>query len=203
MLNIKFYLLPIFTAFLFLMVPETSQAKNFDLDLRVQMGFGGDTVASVSYSDGSDSDLKLGTAFNISAGGITEIWKSGESSIDIEALAGWSTWSTGPENTDDRLSFSRFPFEILGFYKYQINEMIKIRAGGGAVYSIAGGIKGSGSLDNIDIDIENNTGWTAEAGLIYEIYNFGIKYTGIEYEVEGVSDPMDGSSFAVFFGFLF
>ena len=86
-------------------------------EFRAQMGLGGDPIAGVQYSDGSDSDLKLGTYFSVTAGPSFDLWSSEDAALELQAMIGWAGWSTGPENTEDRLTLNRFPAELLLFYR--------------------------------------------------------------------------------------
>lgn len=188
------------TIIVFLSLPFAAAAVEIDADMRLQMGGGGDTWATVTYSDGSDSDLRLGTYFTMSAGVNAALWSGGPHSLELAGLAGWGTWSTGPENTDDRLILSRFPVEALAYYRLSPQLPVDIRLGGGIAYHMIGGITGSGSLENYEQDIDNSLGWLVEASVIYDIFSFSFRYNPMEYMIDGAA--WDATSMAASVGVL-
>ena len=193
-----------FTTFAWLMVmticPSDAVAQ-WGGAVRGQMGFGGDKLASVQYSDGSESDLKLGTYFSFTAGPVVEVWASGPNALELQGMVGWSGWSTGPENTDDRLKLNRFPVELLAFYGYRIpSRDMMLRVGGGVTYHIGGGVSGSGSFDGLDIGIDNALGGTGEVAVVFGILAAGLRYTHMSNTVEGTPASLDASSVGLFLG---
>ena len=191
---------PVAVVVALVMLPVPGQAQ-WGLEGRMQMGFGGDELGTVEYSNGSSSALKLGTYFSFLAGPIFEAWRSGASSLELQGMVGWSGWATGPENTDDRLKLNRFPVEALAFYGYRMPARdMQLRIGGGVTYHLAGGVSGSGSLDGLDIGIDKALGGTGEVGLVYGILSMGLRYTHLSATVEGLPASLDGSSIAIFGG---
>lgn len=180
--------------------PAPARAQ-LGIETRLQMGFGGDRIATIEYSDGSESDLKLGTYFTIAAGPVLRAWMSGASSIELQALAGWSTWSTGPENTEDRLKLSHFPLEGMLFYGHRLSSSTMLRIGGGGTYHVGGNMSGSGSLEGNEADIENAFGYMGDISLVWGVMTAGVRYKGIEPTIQGVAEPLDGSSLGLYFGF--
>ncbi len=122
------------------------------------------------------SGLKLGTYASLTVGPVFEAWSSGPSSVELQGMVGWSGWSTGPENTDDRLKLNRFPVELLAFYGYRVPERdMLLRFGGGVTYHLGGGVSGSGSLDGYELDIDNALGGTAEVSAVFGILSAGLR----------------------------
>lgn len=178
--------------------PEAVQAQ-WGGELRGQMSLGGDEIASVEYSDGSDSSLKMGTYFSVTAGPIFQFWESGQSMAEVQAMVGWAGWSTGPENTDDRLSLNRFPMEALMFYGYRLpGRDTSLRLGGGVAYHLVSGLSGSGSLEGFEMGVDNAVGPVVEMSAIFGIISGGLRYTYMNNTVEGFSDPLSGSSVSLF-----
>ncbi|NND02840.1 MAG: hypothetical protein HKN91_08635 [Acidimicrobiia bacterium] len=170
-------------------------------EFRMQMGIGGDAIAGVEYSDGSDSELKLGTYFSFTAGPIFDLWSSDNAAVELQGMVGWAGWSTGPENTDDRLSLSRFPTDLLVFYRHSIpGRDMSIRVGGGIAHHVLSDVGGSGSLENFELGVENSTGPVAEVSMVFGILSAGVRYTQMNNVVEGIGDPLAGTSVGLFFG---
>ena len=172
-------------------------------ELRMQMGAGGDKIATVTYSDGSKSDLTLGTYFTMAIGGAVTPFSFGPHALDFEALVGWASWSTGPENTDDRMKLGRVPLELLGFYRLRLPSAspLELRLGGGAAYQLVGSVVGTGSLERVSMDVDNALGWVAEARLVWGVLAGGLRYTKMDYRVAGSS--LDASSVGVVLGVVF
>lgn len=196
----KKYAVPALAVVCGLTLPQSAQAQ-WGAEMRGQMSLGGDEIASVEYSDGSDSSLKMGTYFSVTAGPSFQFWSSGQSMAEVQAMVGWAGWSTGPENTDDRLSLHRFPAELLVFYGYRLPDRdVSLRFGGGVAYHVVGGLSGSGSLEGFEMGVDNSVGPVAEASAIFGILSGGLRYTYMNNSVEGFADPLSGSSISLFLG---
>ncbi|HEX7117235.1 MAG TPA: hypothetical protein VF212_00500 [Longimicrobiales bacterium] len=195
-------LLPAIACLLAIAALPAPAAAQWGGELRLQMGWGGDNLGTVEYSDGSESDLRLGTYFTAVAGPVFEAWSSGPHSVELQALAGWSGWSTGPQNTDDRLKLNRFPLEVMAFYGRHLPDGITmIRVGAGATYHFAGGVSGSGRLEGTELDIDPALGFTTDASVVWGALTAGLRYTHMNPTVEGIADPLDGSSLGIYVGF--
>lgn len=159
-------------------------------------------MASVTYSDGSTSDLKLGTYGLLGLGGIYSPWRAGAHGLEFELFAGFGTWATGPENTEDRVSLTRFPIELLGFYRYELSDTdgseMLLRLGGGVSWHLIDSISGSGSLEGLDVDVNNAIGPVVEAAFVYTILAAGARYTFIQYEIPATGESLDANSLGFF-----
>src|SRR5690348_5504981 len=96
-------------AFAMTLATTAAHAFEWEGDLRLQMNDGGDKIGSVRYSNGSISDLKVGTYFTIGAGFAVVPLRLADHALEVGAMLGFASWSTGPDNTDDRLKLARFP----------------------------------------------------------------------------------------------
>jgi hypothetical protein len=170
-------------------------------EARAQIGFGGDELITVTYDDDSESTLYLGKYISINIGPSFQAWSSGPASLELQALAGWAGWSTGPQNTKDRLRINRIPIDLLAFYGYRIPDTkAMLRIGGGAGYHIATKIRGSGSVKDFKVDFDNSLGFTGEFSIISGTFTAGVRYTSMESTVKGATIPMDASSLGLFVG---
>lgn len=170
-------------------------------EVRCQMGFGGDRIGTVQYSDGSTSDLRLGTYFSFTIGPSFQLLSSARSLLELQAMAGWSGWSTGPGNTDDRLKLNRFLVELLAFYGRRVpGRDVMLRVGGGGTWHVDGGISGSGGLDNVSMSMDNALGGVGEVSLITGILSAGVRYTHMSNAVEGFPASLSGSSVGLYLG---
>ncbi len=163
--------------------PKQSNTRRvWGVELRLQTGTGGDEIASVSYSDGSTSDLKAGRYDSISLGGIYSPWASGPHAVDITALFGYGTASTGPENTDDRLRIGRWLTEGLVQYRYGAPDAkFGARASVGAAYHLIDKMRGTGNLNGISIEVGSAPAFVIEAVGDYYYAKSGVVGVGIRY----------------------
>lgn len=193
---------PLLSVLLMVLLPSSAFAQwnsRWGGEIRMQAGIGGDQLASVQYSDGTQSELKMGTYNSVTVGPILELWSSGPSSIEAQAMVGWVGSSTGPESTDDRLRLNRFPLELLAFYGHRLpGRDVTLRLGGGISYHFGGGVNGTGSLEGTEIDMGNAVGGTAELTAIFGILSTGLRYTRMNVTVD--QESMDASTIALFIG---
>jgi hypothetical protein len=183
--------------------PEpTSEKSDFGGELRGAMGFGGEKVAEVQYSDGSSSDLSLGTYFFLGVGGIYSPWRWNRMGVELELLAGWASWSTGPENTKDRVQLGRFPIEALAYYRHLLSDTpdgeMLLRVGGGVSYHLIGGLSGSGSLEDVELDFDNALGGVLEGAFVYTAFAGGVRYLPMKYRTSADGHTLDASSLSFF-----
>jgi len=167
-------------------------------ELRMQMGLGGDPIATIQYSDGSESDLRLGTYFAVTLGPILELWSSGPSAVELQGMVGWAGWSTGPDETDDRLSLSRIPLDAMVMYVHELTPRNALRIGGGVSYHVVREMGGSGSLEGTSVPVGNSVGPVGEVSLVLGILSAGLRYTHMENVVGGVPRALGGSSLGLF-----
>jgi len=194
--RVSFLLTALLILYLLAVLPSTAHAQ-WGAELRTQVGFGGDELPTVTYPDGSSSDLTLGKLFTVTLGPSYTLWRSGRNALVLQAMAGWSRWFSGPKDTDDRLEINRFPVEALALYTRRLGyKGWVLRVGGGGVYHIGGGVRGRGSLDDYRLDIDNAFGAAGEVSVVSGILSLGVRYTHIRPVVEGVG--MDGSSIGLF-----
>lgn len=184
-----------------LFTSPTDLEGQWGAEFRAQMGMGGDPIASVQYNDGSDSDLKLGTYFSVTAGPVFDLWSAEQQALELQGMIGWAGWSTGPENTEDRISLNRFPVDMLLAYRRSFpGRDMSFRVGGGWAYHLISNVGGSGSLENVSLGVENSSGPVAEVSMIFGILSGGVRYTHMNNAVEGLGDPLAGTSVGFFLG---
>lgn len=146
----------------------------------VGIGFGGDELATVSFTDGSDQDLRAGSGFAFNLGLVHHFE---DSPYSLQATTGYFVHDTSAENTNAR--FSRYPIEVLGFWRRDEH-----RLGGGIVHHMSPTL----DMDNLGgtFDFDDATGFVLEYGYSY----FSIRYTSLEYSIG--SAEVDGSGIGIF-----
>src|SRR6185437_10725797 len=105
------YLLLLFAMFSF------STAFAGDLHGIVSLGgdFGGDTLLTITYTDGSQSSLKAGQGLLFSAGVVYDF----SPRFSLQSTIGIKYQQT-QDATNENTSFTRYPLELLGFYNLNV-----------------------------------------------------------------------------------
>ena len=163
-----------------------SQAQEIKGVFSLGAEFGGDSILSIRYADGSTSTLKGGNG-GLLAGGIlynySEVF-SAQATLGIK-------YTQTAEATNQTTTFMRFPLEALGFYTV---DSIHARFGGGLSYHISPKIDASGALVNGTVNFDPSLGFILQGDYIHEQKMFfGLRYTSMKYKTGSIS--VDGSSF--------
>lgn len=173
-------------------------------ELRLQQDLGGVTLASVPYTDGSTDDLTTGTYVSFMGGGSLVPLRVGAHALELSGALGMGSWSTGPDNTDDRLRLERFPFELLAGYRFDVPSLpLALTLGGGVQYQFVGDVYGTGSLEGLQLAIDDSPGWIAELRGVYDVFSFHLRYTGRTYHLPQSGLDLDASSVGIGFGIVF
>lgn len=196
-------LLPVF--FVALISTRAAAAPEVGGELRMQLHFGGDSIATVGYSDGSESDLDAGDYLTFGAGVTLIPVRVQDHALELGLFAGVGSWSTGPENTDDRLQLFRFPVELLAGWRINFpHESLALRVAAGLEYQFVTGVRGTGSLEGeVDLDLDDALGWVAEVRANWELLALGLRYTRMSYEAPAHGVAFDASSIGVVVGLVF
>ncbi len=188
--------------FSFLFSTQASAQPNIGLELRLRASAGGDSLATVEYEDGTESDLQMGTYVAPTLGVLVTPLARGPHALDLTGSVAWGTWSTGPENTEDRLILTRFPLELLAAYRYVFGEGYALRGGGGLTYHLGTGISGSGALEGFEVDVDDGLGFVGELGFVFaDIVELSLRYTKLSHDIDG--ETFDASSFGVSLAVVF
>lgn len=137
--------------------------------LGIGLTSGGDTLASIAFTDGSTVDLR--------AGGLVHFYGGLEARLapqfTLQGTFGYQVDDTG-SNSNGALRFSRYPFELLAHY--QIGPQVRI--GGGARFVGDAKVTGSGVLSGIEVDYGSTTGAVIE-GEVLVTPNLGLKLRAV------------------------
>jgi hypothetical protein len=140
---------------------------------------GGDTLATVVYTDGSSDNIK--------AGGLVHLFGGAEFRVGpqftLQATVGYHLDETTGAS-DGSLRFSRYPIELLGHYEVAPN----FRFGGGARFVNNAKIDSRGVLSGARVEFDSTVGAVIE-GEYLVTPNIGLKvrYVSEKYKVNGTS----------------
>jgi hypothetical protein len=153
--------------------------------------FGGDRLLSLTYTDGSTSDIRAGQGISAFGGAVArDLFNLGPVAIDLQGTVGVK-YSTIREATNADADFYRFPLELLAFARWE-----GLRAGIGPAYHFENSFSGSGVLAPDDFSFDNALGVTAQIDYIFlGHWGIGARYTSISYQPQltGVSQKSGGN----------
>jgi len=142
--------------------------------------FGGDSVAQVFFTDGSDQKVKAGQGVTLSGG----FYYRPSASFDIHATAGYKFVTTKADNAD--ITLTRVVLKLTGDYELPNG----FRVGGGLVEHVSPKFE----ADNLgsDIKFKSAVGLVGSVGWRW----IGVTYTSIDYKAKG-GGKVDASNIGV------
>lgn len=152
---------------------------------------GGDTLASVVFTDGSSADIKGGGLVHLYGGVEIPVGPA----VSMQATIGYQVDDTGG-GSNGSLRFARYPLEVLAHVYINPN----VRVGGGARFVNNARLTGSGVLSGINVDFESTTGAVVE-GEYLVTPSIGLKLRAVRetYKPSGGGPSTDGSHVGFFF----
>ena len=156
----------------------SAQAQNAVNPLRFVAGFGvtygGDNLATATYTNGSSANIKAGSGLQLLAGLDYRI----NPQFSVQGTVGYHAHFTpAAENGDAR--FERFPIELIGYF--HANE--QWRVGGGVRFLNSPKLVGNGAASDINSEFKNSTGAILEAEY-FSSPKLGIKMRLVSEKVE-------------------
>ncbi len=155
-------------------------------------GFGGETLAE------TDNNEELETASGLLFGGFVQIPLTQNNVQPVFAKLGLSYMRDSIDAEDGDASFDKFPIDAL--VMTQINN---VKVGAGLTYHLNPTYKIDASGFNEEFEFDNALGFIVEGDLTLPNSNveFGLRYTHIDYEINGFE--VDGNGFALTMGSTF
>lgn len=178
----------------------TAQAQNTPAQpqMRGVLGggvtFGGDTLLTVEYENGTEMDLR--------AGGIVTMYGGIDYRVtdqfSFQATVGYHVNNASARNADAR--FERFPLEVLAYY----HVSPQWRLGGGARYVSNPKLKTSGALNIGDFAFDNTLSGVLEAEYLMSSHvGFKLRYVHETYESKQIAEKIDGKHVGILANFYF
>ncbi len=174
----------------------SAEARGVEWVAQVGLDFGGDEIASVIYSDGSDQTINAGGMLQF-GGGILIDTMANSNIYQTQLTINWKFDSSNASNGD--VSWDRYPLELMQFYNTDL-----LRIGGGLTYHLSPSLTTSGFASGNDLDFDNALGFVMEVDYKFSEKGFvGARLTSIEYQLSNSSETIDGSSFGITLGGYF
>jgi len=180
--------------------------STFGVHINAGFAFGGDTLATVTYSDGSTSSLEAGEGISV-AGGVTwtPLWPTDRLGFGLGYDVGYKLGTTF-SNSDGTLEMERIPMSlsVRGLLAIAANYHFLLALGGVAEFGPH--VYGTGVATGSNLRFSDAFGGMAEAGILFgaplalggEITG---RFTAIEYSAMGnkASGLSGGINFGVHF----
>lgn len=153
--------------------PVGSLAQEIRPVLKLGYDFGGDTLATAVFSDGSTKSIKAneGLFMGIGASILNDAGNlEGELSVSYK-------FQTIDANNGS-LQFTLFPLDALVFYR-----QYQFRVGGGLTYHVSPQVEGSGAASGLNVKYKNALGAILQGDYLFgRTVAVGLRYTMLEYE---------------------
>jgi hypothetical protein len=140
---------------------------------------GGDTLATVVYTDGSTDSIKSGGLVHVFGGAEFRLGPQ----VTMQATVGYHVDETSGYS-DGSLRFSRYPVEWLAHYHVAPN----FKLGGGARFVNNAKIDSRGVLSGARIDFDSTVGGVVEGEwMVTPWIGLKLRYVSERYKADGVS----------------
>ena len=157
--------------------------------------FGGEKLATVTYTDGSVQDIRSGGLVAYYVG--LDVRATPQVSFQA-TVGGHVDTSAGASNGSVR--FTRVPVEVLGYY--HVND--RIRLGGGLRLVNSPELKGRGVASNVGTTFDSTTGLILEGEYAFTRW-FGLKLRAVSetYQASGGGAKANGDHVGAYVNFYF
>ncbi len=174
---------------------ETAENRPLRPFIGLGLTFGGETIATVHYTDGSSSDLSSGGLF---AGQVGLDYRSPDAPVSVRVSVGYQG-DTTDDASNGSLSFDRIPVDVLGFY--HLNK--QWRVGGGLQYVIDPEVKGEGVASPLSTTFDNTLGVVVEGEYLLDPHiGLALRGVGEQFKAPGGAS-INGSHVGAFVNYYF
>ena len=156
---------------------------------------GGDTLAHVTFTDGSSQ--------NVTAGGGASFYAGAEfrtsDAVSFQTTLGYH-FRTTQEASNGDVTFSRWPLDLLGHFK--VNDQFRI--GGGAQIELSPKLKGSGVASPATMNFSTATGAVLEGEYLFTPQvGVKVRYVSVKYKPSNGGPSANGNNGGVMLNYYF
>ena len=167
----------------------------FHFLLGAGLTYGGDTLITVPFTDGSSDSIK--------AGGLIQLYGGGEYRFNelfaVQATVGYHINDTRAASNGS-VRFTRVPVDLLGLYS--VTE--KVRLGVGAQFVSSPELKGDGVASNVSQTYDSTTGAIVEGEYLFTPHiGLKLRYVSEKFTPSNGGAKVDGSHGGVMFSYYF
>jgi hypothetical protein len=165
------------------------QTKPLRFLLGAGLTFGGDTLATVSYTDGSTDSITAGGGLMFYGGLDYRL----DDAISLQGNLGLHLDTTKPASNGE-VTFGRLPLELLAYY--HLSDAFRL---GGGIRIVSGAkLKGSGIAGNAYQKFDNTIGMIIEGEyLLHRTFGIKLRHVSERYQPSGSPVSYSGSHFGV------
>lgn len=157
--------------------------------------FGGDTLATVQFDDGTTDSIKAGGLAHVYAGAEFKVGTA----MAIQATLGYHVDDTRSAGNGS-LRFSRYPVDLIALYS--LNE--RVRLGAGAQFVGSAKLSGSGVASAVAVDFQSSTGALVEAEYLFTpSLGAKLRFVSHTYKPKGTGISVDGNHLGLMLGYYF
>ena len=177
----------------------SAQAADADSPFKFLLGagltYGGDTLITVPFTDGSTDDIK--------AGGLVHLYGGGEYQLNdkfaLQATVGYHINDTRAASNGS-VRFTRVPVDLLALYSLAD----KVRLGAGAQFVSGPELKGSGVASNVSQKYDSTTGAILEGEYLFTPHmGLKLRYVAEKFKPRNGGEKVDGSYGGLLFSYYF
>jgi len=167
----------------------------FHFLLGAGLTYGGDTLITVPFTDGSEDSIK--------AGGLVQLYGGGEYRFNeqfaLQATVGYHINDTRAASNGS-VRFTRVPVDLLGLF----NLTEKVRIGAGVQFVSGPELKGSGVASNVSQSYDSTTGAIVEGEYLFTPHiGLKLRYVSEKFTPSNGGTKIDGSHAGVMFSYYF
>jgi hypothetical protein len=167
----------------------------FHFLLGIGLTYGGDTLVTVPFTDG--------TTDNVKAGGLLQVYGGGEYRINdqfaVQATLGYHVSDTRAASNGS-VRFTRVPVDLLALY----SVTDKVRLGAGAQFVSGPELKGSGVASNVSQKYDSTTGAIVEGEYLFSPHvGLKLRYVSEKFTPSNGGAKVDGSHAGLMFNYYF
>lgn len=157
--------------------------------------FGGDTLMTVTFSDGRSEDINGGGLLHFYVGGEYRV----ADAVSVQATVGYHVDDTSAASNGG-VRFTRVPVDLLAFY--HVND--KVRVGGGVQLVNGPELKGSGVASNVNLKFKNATGTVLEGEYFFSPkMGAKVRYVCEKFEPKNGGSSAKGDHLGLMFNYYF
>ncbi|HEY6124049.1 MAG TPA: outer membrane beta-barrel protein [Steroidobacteraceae bacterium] len=155
---------------------------------QLDLDFGGDDLATLSFTNGESQNVKAGQGVAFGIGGYFRPVESVP--FELQGILGYKVVLTAADNAD--IKVTRTTLQLNGIYRFASHWYV----GAGYVQHMSPELDGDGFFEDIEFDDAN--GFNAEIGWKW----VGLHYTSMDYSSDGYED-VDASHVGIRFTYRF
>lgn len=174
---------------------QTAAVHPLRLLVGAGLTFGGDKLATTSYTNGDSANIRAGSGLQLLAGAEYRLSEQ----FSVQGSFGYHIHYT-PEASNGDADFSRFPIELIGYF----HANRQWRVGGGLRFVRKPELSGSGYASNLDERFENTTGAVLEVEYFVNP-SVGLKLRAVseKYESTRYYGSASGNHVGIFANYYF